>query len=41
MVLRGTDAHEQKRYDFEARNEAEAAEIVGEIKKNMEQYRAW
>lgn len=41
VVLRGTDAHEQKRYDFEARNEAEAAEIVGEIKKNMEQYRAW
>ncbi|EED15506.1 stress activated MAP kinase interacting protein, putative [Talaromyces stipitatus ATCC 10500] len=39
VVLRGTDAHEQKRYDFEARNEAEAAEIVGEIKKNMEQYR--
>jgi target of rapamycin complex 2 subunit MAPKAP1 len=41
VVLRGTDAHEQKRYDFEARNEAEAAEIVGEIKKNMEQYRVW
>lgn len=41
VVLRGTDSHEQKRYDFEARNEAEAAEIVGEIKKNMEQYRVW
>lgn len=39
VVLRGTDAHEQKRYDFEARNESEAAEIVGEIKKNMEHFR--
>ncbi|KAH8705723.1 putative stress activated MAP kinase interacting protein [Talaromyces proteolyticus] len=39
VVLRGTDGHEQKRYDFEARNEAEATEIVGEIKKNMEHFR--
>lgn len=39
VVLRGSEASEQKRYDFEARNEAEAAEIVEEIKKNMEHYR--
>ena len=30
---------ETKRYDFEARNESEAAEIVGEIKKNMDHFR--
>ncbi|KAJ5113702.1 hypothetical protein N7456_002236 [Penicillium angulare] len=35
VVLRGNDASEQKRYDFEARNPAEAIEIVDEIKKNM------
>lgn len=39
VVLRGNDAHEQKRYDFEARNAAEAAEIVEEVKKNMTLYR--
>ncbi|KAI5305169.1 hypothetical protein KEM56_005101 [Ascosphaera pollenicola] len=39
VVLRGNDAHEQKRYDFEARNAAEAAEIVEEVKKNMMLYR--
>ncbi|KAL4760076.1 Sin1 family protein [Aspergillus foveolatus] len=39
VVLRGNDATEQKRYDFEARNSFEAEEIVGEIKKNMAQYR--
>lgn len=38
VVLRGNDANEQKRYDFEARNTAEAVEIVDEIKKNMAQY---
>lgn len=35
VVLRGNDATEQKRYDFEARNALEAIEIVEEIKKNM------
>ncbi|KAF9893731.1 hypothetical protein FE257_009901 [Aspergillus nanangensis] len=39
VVLRGNDATEQKRYDFEARNALEAVEIVDEIKKNMAQYR--
>lgn len=39
VVLRGTDATEQKRYDFEARNALEAVEIVDEIKKNMAHYR--
>lgn len=39
VVLRGNEANEQKRYDFEARNTLEAAEIVDEIKKNMIQYR--
>lgn len=39
VVLRGNEANEQKRYDFEARNAVEAAEIVDEIKKNMIQYR--
>ncbi|EPS28271.1 hypothetical protein PDE_03217 [Penicillium oxalicum 114-2] len=39
VVLRGNDATEQKRYDFEARNALEAIEIVDEIKKNMQQYR--
>lgn len=39
VVLRGNDATEQKRYDFEARNALEAIEIVDEIKKNMVQYR--
>lgn len=39
VILRGAEANEQKRYDFEARNEAEAAEIVGEVKKNMDHYR--
>jgi hypothetical protein len=39
VVLRGNDANEQKRYDFEAKNPVEAAEIVDEIKKNMKQYR--
>lgn len=39
VVLRGHDATEQKRYDFEARNALEAIEIVDEIKKNMVQYR--
>jgi hypothetical protein len=39
VVLRGNEANEQKRYDFEARNEVEAIEIVEEIKKNMAQYR--
>ncbi|KAM5466989.1 Component of a membrane-bound complex containing the Tor2p kinase [Microsporum audouinii] len=39
VVLRGTEATEQKRYDFEARNAVEAIEIVDEIKKNMAHYR--
>ncbi|EAS34358.2 stress activated MAP kinase interacting protein [Coccidioides immitis RS] len=39
VVLRGNEANEQKRYDFEAKNPAEAAEIVEEIKKNMMQCR--
>ena len=39
VVLRGNDATEQKRYDFEARNAVEAGEIVEEIKKNMAHYR--
>ncbi|KAJ5112662.1 hypothetical protein N7532_000707 [Penicillium argentinense] len=39
VVLRGNDASEQKRYDFEARNALEADEIVEEIKKNMAHYR--
>lgn len=39
VVLRGTDANEQKRYDFESRNTSEAVEIVDEIKKNMAHYR--
>lgn len=38
VVLRGNDATEQKRYDFEAKNAVEAVEIVDEIKKNMKQY---
>ncbi|KAK2842929.1 hypothetical protein FQN49_005982 [Arthroderma sp. PD_2] len=39
VVLRGTEATEQKRYDFEAKNAVEAIEIVDEIKKNMAHYR--
>lgn len=39
VVLRGSNANEQKRYDFEARNALEAVEIVDEIKKNMVHYR--
>jgi hypothetical protein len=39
VVLRGNEASEQKRYDFEARNTLEASEIVDEIKKNMAHYR--
>ncbi|OJD10288.1 hypothetical protein AJ78_08644 [Emergomyces pasteurianus Ep9510] len=39
VVLRGNEASEQKRYDFEAKSAVEAAEIVEEIKKNMLQYR--
>ncbi|KAL4933483.1 Sin1 family protein [Aspergillus undulatus] len=39
VVLRGNDATEQKRYDFEARNALEAVEIVDEMKKNMAHYR--
>ncbi|KAJ5243353.1 uncharacterized protein N7469_001680 [Penicillium citrinum] len=39
VVLRGNEANEQKRYDFEARNALEAVEIVDEIKKNMAHYR--
>lgn len=39
VILRGNDANEQKRYDFEARNSLEAVEIVDEIKKNMAHYR--
>lgn len=39
MIVRGNDATEQKRYDFEARSTGEAEEIVGEIKKNMAHYR--
>ncbi|WEW57092.1 Component of a membrane-bound complex containing the Tor2p kinase [Emydomyces testavorans] len=35
VVLRGNEANEQKRYDFDAKNALEAAEIVEEIKKNM------
>lgn len=38
VVLRGNDATEQKRYDFEAKNAQEAAEIVEEIKRNMMRY---
>ncbi|KKZ66318.1 hypothetical protein EMCG_07982 [[Emmonsia] crescens] len=38
VVLRGNEASEQKRYDFEAKSVVEAAEIVEEIKKNMLQY---
>ncbi|PGH09050.1 hypothetical protein AJ79_05779 [Helicocarpus griseus UAMH5409] len=38
VVLRGNEASEQKRYDFEAKSVLEAAEIVDEIKKNMLQY---
>ncbi|OXV09714.1 hypothetical protein Egran_02534 [Elaphomyces granulatus] len=34
VILRGND-NEEKRYDFEAKNEVEAVEIVDEIKKNM------
>lgn len=41
VVLRGNDATEQKRYDFEAKNALEAIEIVDEIKKNMKQYRIY
>lgn len=39
VVLRGREANEQKRYDFEARNALEAVVIVDEIKKNMAHYR--
>lgn len=39
MVLRNNEANEQKRYDFEARNQAEAIEIVDELKKLMARYR--
>lgn len=39
VVLRGSDANEQKRYDFESRSASEAVEIVDEIKKNMAAYR--
>ena len=39
MIVRGNDATEQKRYDFEARSTVEADEIVSEIKKNMAHYR--
>jgi hypothetical protein len=39
MIVRGNDATEQKRYDFEARSTGEAVEIVDEIKKNMAHYR--
>lgn len=39
VVLRGNEANEQKRYEFEARNPLEAIEIVDEIKKNMAHYR--
>ncbi|CAG7983995.1 unnamed protein product [Penicillium salamii] len=39
MIVRGNDATEQKRYDFEARSTGEADEIVSEIKKNMAHYR--
>ena len=39
VILRGNEANEEKRYDFEAKNEVEAVEIVDEIKKNMVQYR--
>ncbi|PGH15756.1 hypothetical protein AJ80_05464, partial [Polytolypa hystricis UAMH7299] len=39
VVLKGNEANEQKRYDFEAKNALEAAEIVDEIKKNMLHYR--
>lgn len=39
MIVRGNDATEQKRYDFEARSTGEAEEIVSEIKKNMAHYR--
>ncbi|KGO49015.1 DNA polymerase III, clamp loader complex, gamma/delta/delta subunit, C-terminal [Penicillium expansum] len=39
MIVRGNDATEQKRYDFEARSTNEAVEIVDEIKKNMAHYR--
>jgi hypothetical protein len=39
MVLRNNEANEQKRYDFEARNQAEAIEIVDELRKLMARYR--
>ena len=39
VVLRGNEANEQKRYDFEARSAHEATEIVEEIKKSMAHYR--
>ncbi|KAK2733433.1 hypothetical protein FQN57_002129 [Myotisia sp. PD_48] len=39
VVLRGNEANEQKRYDFEAKTALEASEIVDEIKKNMMQHR--
>ncbi|KAL1850936.1 Component of a membrane-bound complex containing the Tor2p kinase [Paecilomyces lecythidis] len=39
VILRGNEANEQKRYDFETRSALEAAEIVEEIKKNMVHYR--
>ena len=39
VVLRGNDASEQKRYDFEARSAPEALEIVEEIKRTMAHYR--
>ncbi|EGD87433.1 hypothetical protein H112_05976 [Trichophyton rubrum D6] len=39
VVVRGADATDQKRYDFEAKNAVEAIEIVDEIKKNMAHYR--
>lgn len=41
VVIRGNDATEQKRYDFEAKNAVEAVEIVDEIKKNMKHYRIY
>jgi len=36
VILRDKD--EQKRYDFEANNVTDAAEIVDEIRKGMEPY---
>lgn len=38
VVLKGNDANAQKRYDFEAKNAGETAEIVDEIKRNMKQF---